>query len=109
MKHSILKQSLCNYSDAYIHVKGTITISNTGTAAVVNNSISEINNAQVDNTKGTEVVRPMYNLREYSDISFASGSLQRCYRDEPVLNKTGCVLDFPVDDNNCVSFKFKEK
>ena len=109
MKHYILKQSLCNYSDAYIHGKGTITIPNTGTAAVVNNSIRKINSAQVDNTKDTDVVRSVYNLREYSDISFASGSLQRCYRDKPALDKTGCVLDFPVDDNNCVSFKFKEK
>ena len=28
--------SLCDYSDAYILVKGTITISNTGTAATQN-------------------------------------------------------------------------
>ena len=33
----MLKSILCNYSDAYILVKGTITVSNTGTAAAPNN------------------------------------------------------------------------
>ena len=32
-----LKSSLCDYSDAYIHVKGTVTIPNTGTAAAPDN------------------------------------------------------------------------
>ena len=34
-KTSMIKSSLCNYSDAYIHVKGTITISNTAAAGEV--------------------------------------------------------------------------
>ena len=29
--------NLCEYSDVYIHVKGTITVSNIGTAAAPNN------------------------------------------------------------------------
>ena len=33
----VLKSSLCNYSDAYILVKGTITVNNTGTAAAPTN------------------------------------------------------------------------
>ena len=33
----MLKGSLCDYSDAYIHFKGTKTILNTGTAAAPNN------------------------------------------------------------------------
>ena len=32
-KTTALKSSLCDYSDAYILVKGTITVNNTGTAA----------------------------------------------------------------------------
>ena len=36
-KTTILKSSLCNYSDAYILVKGTITVNKTGTAAASNN------------------------------------------------------------------------
>ena len=38
-KTSILKSSLCNYSDAYILVKGTITVSNkTAADAATNNA-----------------------------------------------------------------------
>ena len=58
------------------HIKGTTTIPNTGAVAVPNNrkkiilkncppftdSISEINNIQVDNAKYIDTVMPMYNL-----------------------------------------------
>ena len=79
----MLKSSFCDYSDAYILVKGTISVNNTAAAgAVVNNTnkkvifkncapftncISEINNAQIDNAKDIDTVMPMYNLIEYSD------------------------------------------
>ena len=33
----MLKWSLCNFSDAYVHVGGTILVPNTGTATVPNN------------------------------------------------------------------------
>ena len=36
-KSSMIKSSLCDYSDAYIHVQGTITVSNTGAGAAPNN------------------------------------------------------------------------
>ena len=36
-KTSVLKLSLCDYSDAYILASGTITVPNTGTAAKTNN------------------------------------------------------------------------
>ena len=32
----MIGSNLCNYSDAYIHVKWTITVPNTGTAAAPN-------------------------------------------------------------------------
>ena len=35
--NSMLKLSLCDYSDAYIITSGTITLKNTGTAAAPNN------------------------------------------------------------------------
>ena len=80
-KTKILKSSLCDYSDAYIIVKGTITINNTADTDANNtdkkvifkncspftNCISEINNTQVDNTKDLDIVMPMYSLIEYSD------------------------------------------
>ena len=36
-KTSMIRSSLCDYRDAYILVKGTITVTNTGTAASPNN------------------------------------------------------------------------
>ena len=87
----MLKSSLCDYSDAYITVKGTITVPNTGTAAAPNNRnevvvfkncttftdcISEINNMQIDNAKDIDVIMNMYDLIEYSELySQTSGSL----------------------------------
>ena len=39
----MLKSSLCNYSDAYIHVKGTITILNTAAVGeAANNDSKEV-------------------------------------------------------------------
>ena len=82
-KTTMLKSSLCDYSDAYILVKGTITVNNTAAAdADANNTnkkvifkncapfincIREINNTQVDNAKEIDIVICMYNLIEYSD------------------------------------------
>ena len=79
-KTSMLKQSLCDYSDAYILVSGTMTVENTGTAAVPNNRkniiktcapftdcTNEINNPQIDHAKDIDIVIPMYNLIEYCD------------------------------------------
>ena len=52
----------------------------------------------------------MYGLIEYSDnYSKTSGSLWEYYRDEPVLNNNGAIIDFPADNNNSALFKFKTK
>ena len=40
---SILKSSLCDYSDAYILVSGTITVENTGTREAPNNKKKQKN------------------------------------------------------------------
>ena len=88
-KTTMLKSSSCDYSDAYILVKGTISVNNTAAAdANANNTnkkivfkncalfTSEVNNTQVDNAKDIDVARPMYNLIEYKDnYSKTSGSL----------------------------------
>ena len=81
-KTTMLKSSLCDYSDAYILVKGTITVAGAGADAAARpaderdkgvafkncapfiNCISEINNTQVDNAKDIDIVMPMYNLIE---------------------------------------------
>ena len=91
-KTTILKSSLCDYSDAYILVKRTIAVNNTAAADTdANNNnkkvifkncapftkcISEINNTQVENAKDIDIVMTMYNLIEYSDnYAKTSGSL----------------------------------
>ena len=82
-KTSMLRSSLCDYSDAYIFVKGNISVNKTAVDDAATNNInkkvifknctpltdciSKINNTQVDNTKDIDIVMPMYNLTEYSD------------------------------------------
>ena len=115
----MLKSRLCDYSDAYMLVSETLTVSaltagggNNGIEVVFKNCapftdcISEKNNTQIDNAKDIDVVMLMYNLMEYSDnYSKTSGSLWKYYRDEPALNS--CVIaNFPC---NSASFKFKQK
>ena len=73
----MLRSSLCDYSDAYILVKGTITFLNAGTTAALDNRnkklifkncspftnyISEINNKEIDQVKDIEVKISMYNI-----------------------------------------------
>ena len=91
-KTAMLRSSLCDYSDAYILVKGNITVNNTAAdGAAANNTnkkvifkncapftncISKINNTQIDNAEYIDIVMPMYNLIEYSDnYSKTSASL----------------------------------
>ena len=120
-----MRSSLCDYNDAYILVKGTITVTNTADkGATLNNRnkkvifkncvpftdcISEINNKEIDHAKDIDVVMPMYNLIEYSDnYSTTSGNLWQYYRGEPFINDHGIITDFPDDPNNA-PFKYKQK
>ena len=53
---------------------------------------------------------PLYNLIEYSDNhSKTSESLYQYYRDYPFLDHNGAIGDFPTDNNNSASFKYKTK
>ena len=52
----------------------------------------------------------MCNLIKYSDAySMKSGCLWKSYRDEPGLDSNGNIIDCFNDNNNCASFKFKQK
>ena len=52
----------------------------------------------------------MCNLIEYIDAySKTSESLQQYFRDEPALDNNGNIFDFPDNNNNSASFKFKQK
>ena len=68
---------LCDYAEAYILVKGTITVAAEGDAARAfrtafkncapfTSCITEINNTQVDNAQCLDITMPMYNLLQYS-------------------------------------------
>ena len=76
IKTSILRSDLCDFSDAYIVVKGTITAVRPDNAkrnkatAFKNktkfiNSISKINGVKIDKAEDLNVVMAMYNLLEY--------------------------------------------
>ena len=94
-KTTMLKSSLCDYSDTYILAKGKITITGAGDDAaarqadesdkgVAFKNCAPFTNTQIDNAKGIDIVMPMYNLIEYSDnYAKTSASLWQYYRDEP--------------------------
>ena len=127
-KTPMLRSNLCDYSDAYILVKGTITV----TAPGVNNNpnnirdkrnrplilknnapffsfITRINGELIEDANDLDIVIPMYNLLEYSkNYRKTIGSLYNYYRDE---------LSDDADDNNfdnikvvnSNTFKYKNK
>ena len=121
----MLKSSLCDYSDAYILVKGTISVNNTAAdgAAVNNikkkvifkncapftNYISETNNTQIGNAKDIDIVMPMYNFIEYSDnYAKTTGSLWQYCKDIPARNDNNEIVVF-ARNNLTDSFNFKLK
>ena len=127
-KALMLRSNLCDYSDAYILVKGTITITALGVNNNANNirdkrnrpvilknnapfvsRITRINSELIEDGDDLDIVVPMYNLLEYSKnhrktIEF----LYNYYRDE---------LSDDADDNNfdnikvvnSNTFKYKNK
>ena len=90
----MLRSDLCDFSDAYIVVKGDITVTNPNNAkrnkavAFKNNApfincISKINGIKTDNAEDLDVVMPMYNLLEYNkNFRKTAGSLWNYYRDQ---------------------------
>ena len=95
---TMLKFGLCDYSDAYILVKGKLTVVGAGeipaaiqvdgnnkqaifeNCTTFTDCITEMNNTHVDNAKDLDVVMPIYNLIEYQKYatfytSFAEMSL----------------------------------
>ena len=127
-KAPMLRSNLCDYSDAYILVKGTITVmalgANNGAKNVrdkknrplilKNNApfvlcITRINGELIEDADDLDTVMPMYNLLEYSkNYRETIGSLYNYYRDE--LTNDGNDNNF--DNRNVVNseaFKYKNK
>ena len=119
----MLRSSLCDYSDAYILVKGNVTIANTAAGG------QEANNAdkkvifkncapftssistQTDDDQYICVVMPMYNLIEYSDnYSKTSRILWQYCRDVPAVNDDGGeITDFTEGNATTDLFNVKVK
>ena len=113
-KTSMLRSDLCDYSDAYIVVKGTITVTDPNKAnydkklAFKNNApftscISKINNTLIDNAEDLDIVIPMFNLLEYSkNYKKTTGSLWNYYRDEPnnSIGGRNNNVDYSIEDSN---------
>ena len=93
----MLISDLYDYSDAYIVVKGIISVPGTNANNIRNKKLTfknnvpfisctftyKINNTFIDNAEDLDIAMPMYNLLEYSDnYSVTSGSLWNYYRDE---------------------------
>ena len=117
----MLKSDLCDYSDAYIVVKGDISLTKTQDRGFIdarnrflafkNNApftdcISKINGVLMNNAENLDAVMSMYNLLEYSrNYKKTTGSLWNYYRDKP--------NDFPAKNcnanliTNSESFKYK--
>ena len=95
IKTPMLRSDLCDFSDAYIVVKGDITVTEPNNAkrnksvvfkniAPFINCISKINGVQIGNVEDLDIVMPMYSLLEYSkNYRKTAGSLWKFRRDEP--------------------------
>ena len=122
-KTSMLRSDLGDYSDAYVWVKGKITVTDTHNNAnfdrrltLKNNApfilcISKINGELVENAEDLDIVIAMYNLLEYSkNHEKTSGSLFNYYRDEPneaeIANDNGAIN---ISIRNSKSFDYKAK
>ena len=112
----MLRSNLCDYSDAYILVKGTITVTAPGVnknaddirdkrnrpLILKNNApfvscIRRINGKLIEDADDLDIVMSMYNLLEYSkNYRKSIGSLYNYYGDE---------LSDDADDNNVDNIK----
>ena len=93
----MLISDLCDFSDAYIAVKGVITLTKPNARGIIDirnrflafknnplltNSLSKINNVLIENAEDLNAVMPMYDLLEYSkSYRKTTGSLWNYYRD----------------------------
>ena len=113
-KTPMLRSSLCDYSDAYILVKGTITVTAPGVNNNANNirdkrnrpvilknnvpfvsCITRINGELIEDADDLDIVIPMHNLLEYSkNYRKTIGSLYNYYRDQ--LSKIMIILTLVI-------------
>ena len=119
-KTSMLRSDLCNYSDAYIVVEGTVAVADPNNNAYdkklafknnapFNSCITKINNTLIDNTEDLDIVMPMYNLIEYrKNYRKTTGSLWNYYRDEPNSGSDGLGnnrINYSIKDSKSFDYK----
>ena len=128
LKFNVKDKLICDYSNAYILVKRTMTVTNTVTVwAAVNKTnkqvifkncapftscINRINNMQIDDAKYIDVVISMYNLIYYGDnCSKTFGILWQYCREKPATAINNNIVKFVdgTDDNLTDSFNVKVK
>ena len=127
-KTPMLRLNLCNYSDAYILVKGTITVTAPGVNNNANNirdkrnrplilknnapfvsCITRINGELIEDANDLDIVIPMYNSLEYSkNYRKTIGSLYNYYRDELSDDADNSNFD-NIKVVNSNTFKYKNK
>ena len=95
----MFRSDLCHYSNAYIVVKGDITVTNSNnnvhdkklafkSNAPFTSCILKINSTLINNAEHLDIVMPMYSLIEYSkNYSKTTGSLWNQYRGEYMLGQ----------------------
>ena len=108
----VLKPNLCDYSEVYILVDGTIRADEVGanTRLALKNCAPftkcnlEINDEHVDTAENLDITMPMYNLIEYSDnYQDSSATLYHYKQDEPP--EDNAIADLTVINSS--SFKYK--
>ena len=110
----MLRSDLCDYSDAYIVVKGTMIFSlllqmkmiglrkMLRLKIMLRSCISKINITLIDNAEDLDIVMPMYIQLEYSqNYSMTSGKLWNYYRDK--------IDDVHDNASDGKSFNYKTK
>ena len=125
-KTPMLRSDLCDYSNAYILVKGTVTVNGVANGAeneilrrnrplILKNNASfvscmtKINNEFIEDADDLDIVMPMYNLLEYSkNYRKTIVSLHNYYRDE--LSDDNNPNNFPnTNVVNSNAFEYKNK
>ena len=115
----MLRSDLCDFSDAYIVVEGTITVADPNDAnydqqlafknkAPFISCNSKINNTLIDNAEDLGIVMPMYNFLEYSkNYEKATGILWNCYRDKPNsgAGEENNNVNYSIKDSNPFDYK----
>ena len=115
----MLRSDLCYFSDAYIVLKGEITVAGGSNSSRKNRPlafkndgrfigcISKINNKLIDNAEDLDVAMPMYNLLEYSkNYSKTTVSLWNYCKDE-LTDDTNDNNNLNKNVINSKSFKYK--